>query len=88
MTSRKRPRRTTKKTIDDRTHLQQWVDEYGHGAQTYLENETGLRWQTIHDLLMRRRNALPESAVLIETATKGAVPWASLVRGNKINGAA
>jgi hypothetical protein len=62
-----------------RTPLQAWVEKEGHGAQSKLAQLTDLRWQTIHDLVVRNRNAQLPTAKLIEEATEGAVPWESLL---------
>jgi DNA-binding transcriptional regulator YdaS (Cro superfamily) len=62
-----------------RTELQKWCDKQGHGARAVLARETGLRYQTVHDLFKGTRTATVATARKIEKATKGSVPWTSLV---------
>lgn len=78
---------TRKAKIDTRTPLQRWCDGYGHGARSHLMKATGKRWQTIQDLYIRKRNAGPDTAMSIEKATEGAVPWESLVLINRLKDA-
>ena len=73
----KRPRRKPARKPRTMT-LRQWCDEYGHGARAFLQKETGLRWQTIHDQMHVRRRPSLNTAQKIDRATKGAVPWTVL----------
>jgi hypothetical protein len=59
--------------------LEQWCALYGRGAKAFLARECDVRWATIHDLVTGERVASVPTAKAIETATDGAVRWASLV---------
>ena len=63
----------------ERTPLQRWCDKQGHGARATLARETGLRYQTIHDLFKGTRKATVPTARKIDDATGSRVPWQSLV---------
>ena len=65
--------------MSKRTELQKWCDKQGHGARAQLARETGLRYQTIHDLFKGTRRATVATARKIQTATEGRVSWTSLV---------
>lgn len=65
--------------MSKRTELQRWCDKQGHGARAYLARETGLRYQTIHDLFKGTRKATVATARKIEAATDKRVKWESLV---------
>jgi hypothetical protein len=65
--------------MSKRTELQKWCDKQGHGARAMLARETGLRYQTIHDLFKGTRKATVPTARKIQEATNGRVKWETLV---------
>lgn len=67
------------KRAPQRSALQKWCDKIGHGARAQLARDARVRYQTIHDLFKGTRVATVDTARKIEKATKGEVPWTTLV---------
>ena len=53
--------------------LAEYVAQHGKGAKRVLHEQTGLRWQTIHEIALGRTIPQLETAKKIEEATGGAV---------------
>jgi hypothetical protein len=62
--------------------LQKWCERFGRGAKAFLAQHTDKQWATIHYIVEGKTSPSVDTAKAIERATKGKVPWTSIVRAD------
>lgn len=72
-----RKQRANKKALSEQ--LREWCEQFGPGAITHLQKQTGLTFATIARIRDGKAAATPATAKLIEKHTNGRVSAAALL---------